>query len=39
MAEPPGTGSFGHGQAAESLAVVVYAHQAPHACRVGRCNG
>ena len=34
-----GTVSFGHGRAAESLAVVVYAHQAPHACRVGKWNG
>jgi hypothetical protein len=34
-----GTVSFGHGRAAETLAVVVYAHQAPHACRVGKWNG
>lgn len=34
-----GSASFAHGQAVESLSVVVYAHQAPHACWVGKWNG
>lgn len=34
-----GTVSFGHGQTAESLAIVVYARQTPHTCRVGKWNG
>ena len=34
-----GTVSFAHGRAAESLSVVAYAHQAPHACQVGKWNG
>ena len=34
-----GTASLRHGRAVKALAVVVYAHQGPHTCRVGKWNG